>query len=319
VNYEWNALEPAVREFTEAVDVSFGINLLMTRNAMIGQAFTAHALGDSANALEIVDHLGRLDLENHGYEADDTAAARAQLMLMAGDLEAAERWADRYDAPPARESLAPLMIRPQLTKARILIARNKGADCRTAVQILDVVGDLAQRSFNVPVTIEVLALCALAQLTQGDSAGARETLIRAVELSRRGAFTRAFVDLGPQMQKLMYQIAGHEPTMKTVRRILTAFEEGEATRGPATLITERENPYQPVDEVDSLVESLTPREREILALMAEPIGLRVIAARMNISYATARRYTINVYGKFGVHSRWEAVDNAVRKGIILPG
>lgn len=39
---------------------------------------------------------------------------------------------------------------------------------------------------------------------------------------------------------------------------------------------------------------------------------------MNISYSTARRYTINVYSKFDIHSRWEAVNSAIHKGIIPP-
>ncbi len=65
-------------------------------------------------------------------------------------------------------------------------------------------------------------------------------------------------------------------------------------------------------------EHLTQRELEILVLMAEPISFREIASRMSISYTTARRYTINVYSKFGVHSRWKAVETAVQKGIITP-
>jgi ATP/maltotriose-dependent transcriptional regulator MalT len=307
-----------VRHFADAADVAYSINLMTWRNAMLGGAFVSHALGNSADALETIDQLGRYDLEAQGFEADDTAAARARLMLSLGDHEAAERWADQYDAPPASETLLPLMGRAQLTKAFILTTRNAGTDIQTAMQILDEFGVMAERAHSVRTTIEVLALRALARLSLGDSAGARETLIRAVELARRGLFVRTFVDLGPQMQKLLQQIAGHGPTAKSVGRILAAFEggavESRATGGNGTRPT--------ADHLRSgsngLQESLTPREREILFLMAEPIGLKVIAARMNISYATARRYTISIYSKFDVHTRWEAVDSAVRMG-ILPG
>jgi LuxR family maltose regulon positive regulatory protein len=316
VSYEWNDVEGAARQFSEGLDVSFGFNLIAWRNAMIGLTFAAHALGDGASALETINQLSQMDLESHGVEADDTAAARARLMLMIGDTEAAERWADQYNTPLARDTLAPLMGRPQLTKARILIARNAAGDLQTATGILNEFDKLAASSFNVRVTIEVLALRALAKLAQGDSAGARECLIRAVELSRRGLFTRTFVDLGPQMQKLLQQIAGHGPTMKSVSRLLAAFEGGPATAAPAPGVARWDNAAQPPDAADGLYESLTPREREILALMAEPIGLKVIAGRMNITYATARRYTISIYDKFDVHSRWEAIDYAVRNGII---
>ena len=318
INYEWNVTELAARQFSEGVDASFGINLLIARNAMIGQALTSQALGHSADALENLNTLSRIDLDIHGVEGVDTASARARLMLVDGDLEAAERWADLFNAPPAEQSLIVLMEQSQLTKARILISRNRGRDIETAMEILDKVGEVAGSSFNIRITIKVLALRSLAQLTRGQTARARETLIQAVELARRGVFTRTFVDLGPQMQKLLQQIAGHGPTAKTASRILAAFDASEITRGPTSLYVRQKNVYQPDDADGSLDESLTPRELEVLKLLTEPIGLKVIAERMGISYATARRYTISIYGKFGVHSRWEAVDLGVRKGIISP-
>lgn len=318
INYEWNEMELAARHFSEGVDASFGTNLLVERNAMIGQAIAAQVLGDSASARETIDQLSRMELEFHGHESAETTAARARLMLMEGDLEAAERWADLFNSPVVEQSLAPLMEQAQLTRARTLIARNKDGDIQTVMKILDTVGEIAESGFNIRITINVLALRSLAQLTQGQIALARETLIQAVELARRGIFTRTFVDLGPQMQKLLQQIAGHGPTSKTVSRILAAFEPIETTGRRANIKSSQLDTYQPDDVDDSLDESLTPRELEVLTLMAEPIGLKIIAARMGISYATARRYTISIYGKFGVHSRWDAVDCAVRKGIISP-
>lgn len=318
VNYEWNALEAAARHFTEGADLAYVNNWLIARNSMIGEAFASQSLGHSASALEVLEQLSRIDLEFHGREQPETASARARVMLAQGNQEAAERWADLFNAPPAGQSLATLMERSQLTRARILIARNKGTDNQAARQILDAVGEIAERSCNVRVTIEVLALRALAQLTRGDSAGARETVIRALELGRRGIFTRTFVDLGPQMQKLLHQIAGHGPTMKTVSRILAAFQSVETAGSPADLKPGRTAAIPLHHQEERLDENLTPRELEVLMLLAEPIGLKVIAARMNISYATARRYTISIYGKFGVHSRWEAVDSAVRTGIMTP-
>lgn len=317
VDYEWNALETAGRHFMDGGDAVFGINQLIARNAMIGQALASQACGDSIAALETLDQLSQIDLQYHGREETDTTSARARVMLMQGNLEAAGRWADLFVAPLAEQSLAIQIERPHLTKARILVARNMGADVQAAVGILDAVGEIAERTFNVRVTIEILALRALAQLTQGDSDAARATLIRAAELARQGPFTRTFVDLGPRMQKLLYQIAGHEPTKNTVSRILAAFQGSEATGAAGNHKAGRPVGFQ-TDAAIGPIESLTPREREVMALMAEPISLKVIAARMNISYATARRYTISIYNKFGVHSRWEAVDSAVQHGIIFP-
>jgi ATP/maltotriose-dependent transcriptional regulator MalT len=259
--------------------------------------------------------LSRIDLEYTGREGIDTHAARARLALMQGDPDAADRWLESHLTPPIDLSLTPWMENPQLTQAYVLINRNQAEDIRAALHILDEVARMAESSSNIRVKIHVLALRALAQLSQGDSAGARASLIHSVELARRGPFTRAYVDLGSQMLKLLQQIAGHPSVAKSVGRILAAFPEAAAPAGPPAHASVALSPTLEEDELD---ESLTPREREVLVLMVEPISLKAIAARLHISYATARRYTINIYSKFGVHSRWEAVDCAIRKGIIPP-
>lgn len=319
VNYEWNELEKAGEYFALVYSLFYTTQLAAARNALIGQAHTVQALGHPAEALQIIDRLSGTDLEAHGHEQMDTTSARARLLLKNGEPDAAERWIHLDTSQLPDQALIVWMEKTPLTKVRILLARNKGADTQMALQILDPIADLAQRTLNVRITIEVLALRALALLNLGDSAGARNTLIRSLELARRTLFTRTFVDLGPQMQRLLNQVAGHPPVAKSVRRILDAFPNGDLPRKPA-LLPPSAKPVPAVDYSDDgdMHEPLTPRELEILVLMAEPISFREIASRMNISYTTARRYTINVYSKFGVHSRWEVVDTAMRQGIIAP-
>ncbi len=147
---------------------------------MMGQSWTCQALGRSSEALQIIDRLSNLDLEVSGYEQIDTTAARARLFLMSGDNEAAEQWIDMDISGLKDQSLLPWMGRPRLTKACILLARNRGADTKAALQILDTVGQLAERTFNIRTTIEVLALRSLALLNLGNNAGARDMLIRSV-------------------------------------------------------------------------------------------------------------------------------------------
>ncbi len=319
LNYEWNELKKAADYFDRAIDLFYTTQLAVVRNSMMGQAWTCQALGRPTEALQIISRLSDLDLEVSGYEQIDTTAARAQLSLMSGDNETAEQWVDMNISGLKDQSLLIWMGRPRLTKACILLARNKGADTKTALQILDTVGQLAERTVNIRITIEVLALRSLALLNLGDNAGARDTLIRSVELARRGSFTRTFVDKGPQMQKLLGRIAGHGSVSKSVSRILAAFPQPEATGRPVPQFLQLPASIRANDSDDEeLLEHLTQRELEILLLMAEPISFRDIASRMNISYSTARRYTINVYSKFDVHSRWEAVNSAIHKGIIPP-
>jgi DNA-binding NarL/FixJ family response regulator len=53
--------------------------------------------------------------------------------------------------------------------------------------------------------------------------------------------------------------------------------------------------------------SLTPRERELLAYLAEGIGRREAAERMHLSAHTVRSHLQNLMGKLGVHTTLEAV------------
>jgi two-component system nitrate/nitrite response regulator NarL len=61
--------------------------------------------------------------------------------------------------------------------------------------------------------------------------------------------------------------------------------------------------------------SLTPREREILSLMAEGMDNREVAARLHVSYATVRSHVRHLLGKLGARSKLEAVVRAADWGL----
>jgi DNA-binding NarL/FixJ family response regulator len=62
--------------------------------------------------------------------------------------------------------------------------------------------------------------------------------------------------------------------------------------------------------------ALTPREQEILQLMAEGMGSKEIAQMLVISPKTVSSHIQSVIGKLGVHSRAEAVATAYREGLV---
>jgi DNA-binding CsgD family transcriptional regulator len=67
------------------------------------------------------------------------------------------------------------------------------------------------------------------------------------------------------------------------------------------------SPHAGSDELSLEEFQLTPREREILRLLAEDETLHGIAHRLNLSYATIRNHVQHILGKLGVHSILEAV------------
>jgi two-component system, NarL family, response regulator YdfI len=70
-------------------------------------------------------------------------------------------------------------------------------------------------------------------------------------------------------------------------------------------------------EVPELLESLTPREREVLQMLAGGLGNKRIAAHLKISEHTAKFHVASILGKLGACSRTEAVSLGLRRGLIL--
>ncbi|WNF31245.1 response regulator transcription factor [Streptomyces sp. C11-1] len=68
-------------------------------------------------------------------------------------------------------------------------------------------------------------------------------------------------------------------------------------------------------ESERLVESLTPREREVLRCMVAGLGRKAVAELLFLSPHTVRTHMQNVLGKLGVHSTLAAVALARRAGV----
>ena len=67
---------------------------------------------------------------------------------------------------------------------------------------------------------------------------------------------------------------------------------------------------------DAFEESLTPREVQVLELMAEGLPNKAIAARLGISDQTVKFHVSSISGKLGAANRTDAVRRAVRRGLI---
>jgi len=77
----------------------------------------------------------------------------------------------------------------------------------------------------------------------------------------------------------------------------------------------RERTRQRTERQRSLPQ-LTPREREVLALMASAADAERIAGELRISVNTARGYIQNILEKLSAHSRLEAVVRATELGLL---
>jgi DNA-binding NarL/FixJ family response regulator len=64
--------------------------------------------------------------------------------------------------------------------------------------------------------------------------------------------------------------------------------------------------------------SLTPRERELLRMLAAGVSLKEAARQLNVSYKTADNQRTRLMKKLEIHDRVELARFAIREGIIQP-
>jgi DNA-binding NarL/FixJ family response regulator len=70
------------------------------------------------------------------------------------------------------------------------------------------------------------------------------------------------------------------------------------------------------DDEATLAEPLTPREMQVLGLLAEGLPNKAIADELGISDQTVKFHVASISGKLGAANRTDAVRRAVRRGLI---
>ncbi len=116
-------------------------------------------------------------------------------------------------------------------------------------------------------------------------------------------------------------VRGLLPRTASPAEIVAAVETvalGLAVLHPDGLAALRSTAVAPAQaDPDVLEQPLTPRETEVLAMMAEGLGNKRIAARLAISSHTVKFHVVSILAKLGAGSRTEAVTIGVRRGFIL--
>ena len=111
---------------------------------------------------------------------------------------------------------------------------------------------------------------------------------------------------------LGYVLKGASPS--DMIRAIAAVAAGEAIFG--TGVARRALTYLTAPRADtSAFPELTPREREVLDLIATGLGNAVIAARLGLAANTVSNHISNIFGKLQVASRAEAIVRARSAGL----
>ncbi|MET9852092.1 response regulator transcription factor [Streptomyces sp. NPDC006450] len=157
-----------------------------------------------------------------------------------------------------------------------------------------------------PVTADGIALVAGVRVSHPE--------VRTVVLAERDDARRAALALQAGASGWVAKDCSLSRLLAVIRGVLR-----EETHLPPALLTGvlRELTAARKHRTDSerLVESLTPREHEVLRCMVAGLGRKDVAARLFLSPHTVRTHMQNVLGKLGVHSTLAAVALARRAGV----
>jgi LuxR family maltose regulon positive regulatory protein len=141
-------------------------------------------------------------------------------------------------------------------------------------------------------------------------------------LAEPEGYVRLFVDEGLPMAALLQQVAELSTASSYARKLLAAFPIREA-QGPGSMptghvVTEAHMADTSILAPPSslLVEPLSPRELEVVRLLAAGASNREIGARLVISAGTVKAHLHHIYGKLDVHNRTEAAACARALGLV---
>lgn len=290
----------------------------LTRGIALCKQGAPHGLfTGSEQRIRLLQAQGKLDEALQALHAFEQTFQRREFTIMTrkvavllgvGDLQGAAGLVPTLEAILAGGSYAqrlPLIAAEafKISLARIHLAQGNTA---SALTLLDEIETTVTPGDRLGRLMEVRILRSLGiQQQNGTSAQAIAEAQRALELAEGPGFVRLLVEEGPALVPLLRAVADRQKAPGRIRtyalKLLKAFGE---TAAP------------PDGGADVLIEPLTPRETEVLALIAAGNSNQQIAEKLVITVRTVKKHTSNIFGKLNVSSRTQAVAYARQIGLL---
>jgi LuxR family transcriptional regulator, maltose regulon positive regulatory protein len=281
VLYEWNDLDAAEASARRALALArtyeAGIDRFVPCEVFLARIELARGrAAGAAAALEAVEAAARS--RGFALRLPEIAAAKAQTAIARGNSEAALRY--------AKESgLARL-------EARALLACGRAGDSLAVVERW--LATAKERGLSDEILrSEIVRALALGDAGKDDEA--RSSLGEALVMAESGGIVRSFADEGPSVARLLEAMAAESPLSDHASRVLAACRPG-AAAVPA--------------------EPLSPREREVLALIARGLSNQEIGERLFLALDSVKGHNRRIFEKLGVQRRTEAVARARELGLL---
>lgn len=294
-----------------------------------------HAVrGEDAAVARLLEEAEALGAERGTPRAAATVhLERIRLAAQRGDLQTAERlqhdtadaavwsrfegWGMPASDPETRE----------VSRIRLLV---RGRHAGRALPLIRAELARATRTRRLRRALKLKILLAEALDARGERRGALRTLREALLVGSTEGYVRAFADEGPALLRLIaelkgalqdYEAAGDALTPPYLDRILLAGTDAapkttatDAT--PDTAVGPGATTVPALTPDDTPPEPLTPRETEILEMVARGLTNSQLADRLFVTVPTVKFHLRNINAKLRVHNRTRAVARARNLGII---
>jgi len=312
IHIEWNDLEKAADLLDEALALCREWGIVQTLNeAYTAQSHLLQIRGDIEAAWNVLEKAR----EFSSMEGDRSlvnfrlATQKARLNLAAGEPEKAVSWVEGTLAAFLSGEQLPAAFTEtlQTTLARAYLAQD---EAKEALAVLEPLLEPAEAAGAFLHVIEVCALKALALHALGDTSTALAALERSLALAKPEGFVRVYLNEGASMATLLREAASRGVYAEYANKLLDGFSVWEYGRVGKT-------PILPHAPMPTLLDPLTPRERDVLHLISQGLSNKDIAEKLVIALNTVKRHTSSIYSKLDVKSRTQAVARA-RELDLLP-
>ena len=295
VLYEWNDLEIAERHTQQSLQLARQYESVIDR-AIIAEVFLARlklAQGDVAATDSILAQAERsVRQHNFVHRMAEVAAVQVLALLRQGKLEEAAHFARTYDIP--------------LSQARVYLAQDNPS---AALKVLAAYRQQVEAKSWQDERLKTMILQAAAFHAQGEKGEAMQALHEAMALAEPEGFIRIFVDEGTPMAQLLSEALAQGILPAYVGKLLATFE-GEKHTAREMSSLPHAIPLQP------LIEPLSPRELEVLQLVAQGLSNDEIGKRLFLALDTIKGHNRKIFDKLGVQRRTEAVARARKLGLL---
>jgi LuxR family maltose regulon positive regulatory protein len=288
--YEWNDLDEAERNCHQAAQLAQQIECMSPIPYELLNARVKLARGDVSGAADIIKRTCEcVPQQNLEEKLPEIAATQVLTLIRQGRLEEAAQLAQKQELP--------------VSMARVHLANG---DASAALALLEPLARQAEEKGSPNEQLNMLVLQAVAYYENGETNRAVQMLGKALKMAEAGGFIRTFIDEGPPMARLLTQAAtqGFMPDYTT--RLLAVFDH----RGSVPEIRTISNANLP------LIESLSPRELDVLRLIAGGLSNREISERLFLALSTVKGHSRIIFDKLQVQRRTEAVAKARELGLL---